>query len=81
MNATVPYKGGSRGIDVQRVFEGITDLLPIYEELADGSEIMWAEHAPKKLRSIRKRVKDKREFFRLYGLDAQVPGQTGSPQG
>jgi hypothetical protein len=78
MDATVPYKGGTEGIDVQWVFEGITDLLPIYEALADGSEIMWARHAPRKLRNIRKRAKDKREFFRLYGLDAHAPGYSNS---
>src|SRR6185503_20197472 len=38
---TTPYRGGDNGIFVQWVFEGITDLLPIYEELEDGAEIMW----------------------------------------
>ncbi len=47
---------------VQWVFEGITELLPIYEKLGDGSEIMWAEHAPKKLKNIRKRIRQKHEF-------------------
>jgi hypothetical protein len=43
------------------VLEGLTSLLPIYEELADGAEIYWAEHniTP---RGIRKRVKKKREL-------------------
>ena len=26
-------------------FEGLTDLLPIYERLEDGSEIAWAEYS------------------------------------
>src|SRR5262245_15731795 len=26
------------------VFEGLTSLLPIYERLADGAELEWAEH-------------------------------------
>ncbi|MBP8963458.1 MAG: DUF4288 domain-containing protein, partial [Opitutaceae bacterium] len=32
---TAPYKGGPQGIPVQFVFEGVTELLPIYEELED----------------------------------------------
>ncbi|MCP5235359.1 MAG: DUF4288 domain-containing protein [Zoogloeaceae bacterium] len=62
MKETQPYKGGPDGVDVQWVFEGITDLLPIYEELADGAEIMWAKHAPRKLRNIRRRARTKDEL-------------------
>ncbi|KHD11348.1 hypothetical protein PN36_20445 [Candidatus Thiomargarita nelsonii] len=53
---TKPYKGGPKGVPVQWVFEGITELLPIYEELEDGAEIIWAEHKPKKLKNLRKLV-------------------------
>ena len=59
---SVPYKGGPDGKPVQWVFEGITDLLPIYEELKDGAEIMWGEHCPKKLKNLRKRVRTCNEF-------------------
>ncbi|MCA6218019.1 DUF4288 domain-containing protein [Ideonella sp. B7] len=62
MKETEPYKGGPDGVDVRCVFEGITDLLPIYEELADGAEIMWAKHAPRKLRNIRQRARTKDEL-------------------
>ena len=55
---TKPYHGGEKGIPVQWVFEGVTELLPIYEELEDGSEIMWAEHSPRKLKSLRKYVRE-----------------------
>ena len=57
-----PYKGGKAGVPVQWVYEGITELLPIYEPLADGAEIMWAEHRPKKLKSLRALVKQVHEF-------------------
>jgi hypothetical protein len=57
-----PYKGGEMGIDVQWEYLGITDLLPIYEELADGAEIMWASHFPRKLKNLRARVKKKHEI-------------------
>ncbi|MGZ8217091.1 DUF4288 domain-containing protein [Methylomagnum sp.] len=63
MECTEPYKGGPNAIDVQWVFEGVTELLPIYEELADGSEIMWADHNPRKLKNIRKLVRQKGEFY------------------
>ncbi len=57
-----PYKGGSEGIPVQWVFEGVTELLPIYEDLEDGSEIMWREHNPKKLKNLKKCIREKHEF-------------------
>ena len=60
---TKPYKGGVEGADVQWVFEGITEVLPIHEDLKDGAEIMWAERRPRKLRNIRKRVRRKDAFL------------------
>jgi hypothetical protein len=59
---TKPYKGGRDAVDVQWLFEGVTELLPIYEKLGDGAEIMWAERRPQTLKSIRKRVRKKGEF-------------------
>ena len=56
---TEPYKGGEHGIDVQWVFEGITELLPIYETLEDGNEIMWCERSPRKLKNLRKWVQSR----------------------
>jgi len=62
MESTAPYKGGSEGVDVQFVFEGVTEILPIYEEIEDGAEIMWASHNPRKLKNLRKLVRTKGEF-------------------
>ncbi len=59
---TEPYKGGDGGVDVQWVFEGIVELLPIYEDLDDGSEISWAE-STRALKTIRRRVKSKDEVL------------------
>jgi len=41
------------------IFEGITSLLPIYESLEDGSEVVWTEHPSISIRSLRRRVKSK----------------------
>lgn len=59
---THPYKGDSKGTPVQWIFEGVTELLPIYEDLEDGSEIMWTEHNSKKLKTLRNRIKRRGEF-------------------
>lgn len=59
---TRPYKGGPDGVPVQWKLLGITDVLPIYEELADGAEIMWAERAPHKLKNLRQMVRSKGSF-------------------
>ena len=63
MLGTAPYKGGPAGeVDVQWVFEGVIDLLPIYEELEDGAEIMWSE-STKMLKTMRKAVCSKEDFL------------------
>ena len=59
---TKSYKGDPEGVPVQWVFEGVTELLPIYEELEDGSEIMWREYNPTKLKILKKCVRQKHEF-------------------
>jgi len=59
---TEPYKGGSKGVPVQWIYEGITELLPIYEELEDGAEIMWRERKPRKLKNLRKFVGNVSDF-------------------
>ena len=62
LGETEPYKGGPEpGVDVQWVLEGVSELLPIYERLEDGAEIMWSEYT-KKLEAIRKLIRKKAEF-------------------
>jgi hypothetical protein len=43
-------------------FEGLTSLLPVYDALADGAELMWTEHSGRTVRSIRAMVKKKTEL-------------------
>jgi hypothetical protein len=62
MENSIPYKGGPEAVDVQWVFEGVTEILPIYEEIEDGAEIMWASRKPRKLKNLRKWVRKKGEF-------------------
>ena len=58
---TEPYKGGNQGVPVQWIFEGITEILPIYDEIGHGSEIMFSE-STKKLKNLRKLIRKKGEF-------------------
>jgi Domain of unknown function (DUF4288) len=58
---TKPYKGGPDAVDVRWLFEGVIELLPVYEEIADGGEIMWAERT-RSLKSIRRLAKKASEF-------------------
>jgi len=60
--AAQPYKGGPNGVPVQWKLVGISDVLPIYEEIGDGAEIAWAERAPRKLRNLKQMVKPKGAF-------------------
>ena len=57
-----PYKGGKEAIPVQWQYMGIIELVPIYEELEDGAEIMWASNHPRKLKNLKCLVKTKNEF-------------------
>jgi len=57
-----PYKGGLQGVQVQWEYLGVTELLPIYEELKDGAEIMWRECSPKKFKKLKRMVKSKRDL-------------------
>lgn len=54
--AATPYLGGTERVLVQWYYEGITELLPVYEELEDGAEIMWLERPATKLKNLRKLV-------------------------
>ena len=43
-------------------FEGLTSLLPVYEKLDDGAELLWEEHSGRSVRSIRALAKKKAEL-------------------
>jgi len=57
-----PYTGGPDGVPVQWELVGITDVLPIYEKLRDGAEILWTERAPRKLKNLKQMVGPKGSF-------------------
>lgn len=57
-----PYRGGPRGVRVQWEYLGVTDLLPVYETIADGAEIAWAERGPRKLKNLQSMVRPKGSF-------------------
>lgn len=44
------------------VFEGLTSLLAIHEELTDGAEILWVEHNNRTVKKVRSWVKRKDEL-------------------
>ena len=58
--ATEPYKGGDEGVPVQWLFEGISELLPVYDEIEDGVEIMFGEYK-QKLKNIKKKALSKKD--------------------
>jgi hypothetical protein len=43
-------------------FEGLTSLLPIYDRLEHGAEIIWVKHAGRTVKRIRALVKSKHEL-------------------
>lgn len=59
---TAPYEGGKGRGPVQWLFEGVTDLVPIYDKLEDGAEIAWTEYNYRKPKNLRKMVGRKGGF-------------------
>ena len=43
-------------------FEGLTSLLPIYETIEDGTEILWKEITGRSVKKIKSFVKKKNEL-------------------
>jgi hypothetical protein len=62
---TRPYAGGPKRTPVRWVCEGVTELLPIYEKMEDGSELMWRERRPRTLKSLRRLVRSRADFKQL----------------
>jgi hypothetical protein len=63
-SATKPYRGGPQGVRVRWEYVGVTELLPVYEALADGAEIAWADHGSRKLKTLRRWVQPRLAFRR-----------------
>jgi hypothetical protein len=53
--------------------EGLTLLLPIYEQFEDGAEILWREYDGKTVKSIQAMVKRKRELEAFDDSEPQTP--------
>lgn len=53
-------------------YEGLTSLLPIYEELEDGSEILWKAHENRTVKKIQSWVKSKDELETFIDDDQEV---------
>jgi hypothetical protein len=62
----------SRGRKGRWILEGLTSLLPIYDELEDGAEILWEEHEEVPLEKIRSWVKSKTDLEAFD--DTPAPG-------
>lgn len=50
------------------VFEGLTSLLPIYDELEDGSEVLWRDYSGITLKRVRSMIKKKSELEVFDGV-------------
>jgi hypothetical protein len=61
---TKGYRGGPQGIRVKWEYVGITELVPVYERIADGAEIAWTDHGSRKLKTLRNWVKPRSAFRR-----------------
>lgn len=60
------------GREGQWKFEGLTSLLPIYEELVDGAEVLWREHENVAVKTVRSLV-PRRKALEVFD-DTPGPG-------
>jgi hypothetical protein len=58
----------SSAFKFEQQFMGVTDLVPIYERLEDGAEILWEELWPEKRlkRKLPRKVYSERDLERVY---------------
>jgi hypothetical protein len=54
----------SDGIEMESIFVGIGELLPIYEDIEDGAEIMWTDYGNISNRKAERFVKSKKELLK-----------------
>jgi hypothetical protein len=62
------YSFKSRGEKMKWKFAGIGDLLPIYEDLEDGAEILWRDYGNIRAKRIDKIVQTKKELLKNIKL-------------
>jgi hypothetical protein len=62
--AAKPYQGGLQGARVMWEYVGVTELVPVYEAIADGAEIAWSDHGSRKLKTLRRWVRPCAAFRR-----------------
>lgn len=51
------YRAGEKGLPARWIFRGLRQLIPIYEKLADGSEIMFESHERITPAGVRKMIR------------------------
>lgn len=61
--ASKPYRGGPDGVRVRWEYLGVTELLPVYEEIGDGVEIAWTQRTPRMLRKLKQMVRPRDAFY------------------
>lgn len=59
---TTEFSDPDTGKTGRWVFEGLLSLLPVYEELADGAEILWTEHRGRTVGKVRSWIRQKHEL-------------------
>ena len=51
-------------VEMEWIFVGIADLIPIYEDIEDGAEIMWTDYGSISDRKARKKAQTKDQLLR-----------------
>jgi len=57
------YKAGKDARDARWIFRGVRDLVPIYEKIEDGAEILFEAHERMTEKGIRKMLRAKSDIL------------------
>ena len=58
------YKAGEDARNARWIFRGIRDLIPIYEKIADGAEILFEAHERMTEKRIRKMLRTRADILK-----------------
>ena len=59
---SIKIRRGKKWVKAKWIFEGLTSLLPVYEEIEDGCEIMWDEYENITVKRVKNMTRKKRQL-------------------
>ncbi len=69
------------GVEMENTFVGIGDLLPLYEDLEDGAEILWTDYGLISAKRADRFIKPKSEWIEAVNKVKKKKREGAEPEG